>query len=288
MKKLDYELQVVVGGKRIPEYGSNGLVLVEGRQDHKFTLKFRNDSASRVLAIPSIDGLDIISGKPATKDSQGYLVDAFSSMEFTGWRVSLDQVNRFIFKAKAKSYVASKGHPEGAGVIGVMVIAENPPKPKVVVKEVHVHHDHFYPPTVPHLPPWRPRPYRVVPMWDSGDDLTGTSVTFSAGTEMKSTCAPNHGILRSMAVNTMSNAAPDLNLGTGWGEQIESKVVEVAFQRGAVLAVLEIHYTDAKGLVAAGIDVHKKQQAVSAPVLPRAFSGFCKPPKALDEVEATT
>jgi len=301
MKSGLFELQVCVNGRPTEEYGQSGLTLIEGRKGSRFTLKFRNNSATKVLVIPAIDGLGIIDGNKATEKSRGYIVEGFCATEFEGWRVSLDQVNEFIFKAKSKSYAASKGQPEGAGVIGVMVIAEKP-EPKVVIKEVikEVHHDHYHGDYWPLPVPWRPwRPYRPrpVPYWDfngpyykCGDNTgTFTMSTHSSVDGMQSKTVHSMGMLRcaSEPVMAVNNAAPALNLGTGWGQARESKVVETEFKRGKVLAVLEVYYSDAAGLREAGIDVTKKERAVSAPVLPRAFSGFCQPPKeVLDEVDA--
>jgi len=70
---------------------------------------------------------------------------------------------------------------------------------------------------------------------------------------------------------------PDFNMGTGWGAARKDRVDEVNFNRGLELDEFSIYYSDAAGLKAAGIEVDKKA-AVSSPVRPKGFGGFCKPP----------
>ena len=87
-----------------------------------------------------------------------------------------------------------------------------------------------------------------------------------------------------MAANVVSSSAPaqdipDFNLGTAWGAEREDKVDEVEFERGVEQATLTVYYSDAEGLKKSGIEV-SKEAAVSKPVLPRGFNGFCVPPKA--------
>ena len=71
-----------------------------------------------------------------------------------------------------------------------------------------------------------------------------------------------------------------MNLGTGWGATQQDSVAEVAWQDGVQLVVMELYYTDTKGLKKLGIDVSK------APATPKTSSfttgltgtGFCQPP----------
>lgn len=283
MQSSQFEFSILVNGRPVREYGSKGVTYVEGRAGQDFRLRFRNNSASRVLVIPSIDGLSVLDGENATALSRGYVVQAYSSLECEGWRTTLQDVSKFVFSAKAGSYAASKGKESQAGVIGVMVLAEKPQLPKFEVDE---HHHHHYPKSNP----WPEMPIRpAYPFgadhWRCGGTSTGAP-TGGGGYVAGDRPIASHVILRSMAANSAaegsvqsySGKAADFNLGTGWGESIKSECREVEFERGEVLTVMEVHYTDAAGLLAAGIDVNKTDKAVSAPVLPRAFGEFCKPP----------
>lgn len=85
------------------------------------------------------------------------------------------------------------------------------------------------------------------------------------------------GTAQAAATLNCASVAPDFNLGTGWGASKADQVNETTFERAASLGLLEIFYTDAKGLAKVGIDV-KKKVAVSAP-MPQSFNGFCQAPK---------
>ena len=100
-----FELFILVNGKKVREYYHDGKIFIEGKKGSEFTLKFKNNSYQRVLFVPSIDGLSVIDGKEASKNSGGYIVDALRSIEIKGWRTSLDDVASFIFDEKTNSYV---------------------------------------------------------------------------------------------------------------------------------------------------------------------------------------
>jgi hypothetical protein len=73
-----------------------------------------------------------------------------------------------------------------------------------------------------------------------------------------------------------ASEAPELHLGTGWGDKKEDRVVEVEWENGVQVAAMELYYADAKALAKVGIDV-KKAPAV-AKSLPSMLGGFCQPP----------
>ena len=70
----------------------------------------------------------------------------------------------------------------------------------------------------------------------------------------------------------------DLHSTIRWGAEKADQVSECSFERGLVLATLEIYYDDAAGLSGYGVQLYK-DTAVSSPAFPVAFNGFCQPPK---------
>jgi hypothetical protein len=123
MKRNDFELSVKIDGSKLPEYGSHGRTYVRGEIGREFTLHFRNNTADRVLARFSVDGLSVLDGKSADRDKSGYICNAYSSIEINGWRTSLDEVRKFEFSSKGKSYAGKTVGTSNCGVIGVQVFA---------------------------------------------------------------------------------------------------------------------------------------------------------------------
>lgn len=287
-----FEMTVCVNGRPIREYGHRGLTFVEGRRNQPYTLKFRNNSARRVLAVISVDGLSVVDGKPAENDSRGYIVPAYQQIEITGWRTSLEETNQFVFDTKKRANsTQQQGEDTNCGVIAVKVFDEKVTETelnkllKIVTSEEHHHHwHHHHHPIVP-IPhkPWEP----YGPVW-CGTSAPGSGIlrstslgepTYSASNNL---CPPQDEPITANFVQVVGpvtpiQETPDFNLGTGWGKKQEDKVSETSFDRGIELACFSIYYSDAAGMKAAGIVVDKKP-AVSKPVLPRGFSGFCKPP----------
>jgi hypothetical protein len=77
------------------------------------------------LAIFSVDGLDVLKGKPAGHLSEGYVVNGNSTLEIPGWKLDAATAAEFFFSRSNKSYVAKIGGNVGnTGVIGAMVFRE--------------------------------------------------------------------------------------------------------------------------------------------------------------------
>jgi len=133
-----HTFNVLVNGKTAREYShpQNTNTYIEGRSGSKFSLYFKNNSYQRVLVVPSVDGLSVMDGKPASNDSDGYVVDAWSSLEVPGWRINKSKVGTFKFCPQGdvghSPYVeelAREGfnvNPVNQGVIGLMIFDEMP------------------------------------------------------------------------------------------------------------------------------------------------------------------
>jgi hypothetical protein len=268
-----FELAVEVNGRRIPEFGSRGKTFVEGRRGHRYEIKFRNNRAERVLAVPTVDGLNVIDGNPHTDSSPGYVVQPYSSMTITGWRTSLQSVNLFEFTDKGGGYAAKTHGAQNSGIIGMQVWAEHrawsPPPPPP--QEVHIHHHQWtynQPPMIRYYDTLSSGPcYKSSLMCAGMPGPTGTAgIPGPAG-------AP--GVSINMSCASSPSSAPDFNLGTGYGAPATDIVSQTMFEKGFWLATLEIYYSDAEGLAKDGITVSK---APTLAVFPQAFGNFCKPP----------
>ena len=91
------------------EYWHNGSVWIEGREGSKYTIDLINRGTARACFVVSVDGLDVLEGKPAGLDSQGYIVNPGTTVSVPGWRLNDAQAAEFFFSRTKDSYVTQIG-----------------------------------------------------------------------------------------------------------------------------------------------------------------------------------
>ena len=121
-----YEVQVLVDGMPARTFQHRGETFVLGHLGERYTLRVVNHSGQRIEAVVSVDGRDVIDGKPASPDKRGYLVQAYGSADIDGWRISQREAAAFRFSTVPDSYAARTGNGREVGVIGVAVFPERP------------------------------------------------------------------------------------------------------------------------------------------------------------------
>jgi hypothetical protein len=125
------QLEVLVDGSPQRTIHHKGKVyLPVARLGEEYTIRVTNHGRHRVLAVISVDGRSVISGKPASRDSMGYVIDAGRSVTIEGWRRDLGTVAAFHFTSRSDSYAARMGRAENVGVIGLVAYEERrwPPR----------------------------------------------------------------------------------------------------------------------------------------------------------------
>ena len=113
-------------GRMLPVYEKDGRHYIVGTPGHEYTLRVRNLTGERILAVTSVDGVNVVTGETASPDQSGYVIDAYGSVEIGGWRKSLERTAAFYFTDLGDSYAARTGRPGNVGVIGVAVFRERP------------------------------------------------------------------------------------------------------------------------------------------------------------------
>ena len=111
-------------GQALPVYAKNGRHYIVGTPGHEYAVRIRNCTGGRILAVTSVDGVNVISGDTAAPSQSGYVLDPWDSVEIAGWRKSMDRTAAFYFTDLADSYAARTGRPENVGVVGVAVYQE--------------------------------------------------------------------------------------------------------------------------------------------------------------------
>lgn len=114
-------------GEMLPLHEHEGRYYVAGEPGHEYELVLRNRSGGRLLAVTSVDGVNVISGQTAAPGQTGYVLPAYGTVTVDGWRKSLDEVATFFFTKHANSYAARTGRPFDVGVIGVALFREKAP-----------------------------------------------------------------------------------------------------------------------------------------------------------------
>jgi hypothetical protein len=129
---LHVGLQVLVDSQPLATVAHAGKTyLPVPRWGTEYAIRVSNHGPRRVLAVLSVDGLSVINGRPASAESTGYVVAPSSQIVIRGWRRSLSTVAAFTFEPRAKSYAGLMGWPENVGVIGLLAIEEQAPRPRL-------------------------------------------------------------------------------------------------------------------------------------------------------------
>lgn len=107
------------------EHHGYGRRLVAGSKNSTYSIVVRNRSRSTLEVVASVDGLDVMDGKPASFSKRGYLVDPGETLEIDGFRTSHERVAAFQFSSVADSYANLRhGDTRNVGVIGIAVFTQ--------------------------------------------------------------------------------------------------------------------------------------------------------------------
>lgn len=276
MKGQLCELSVLVHGKSVREYQHEGRLFLEGRKGTDFTIRLKNLTRQRILAVVSIDGLSITTGEDASVKDGGYVLNPRETLNIPGWSLSNDEVARFFFHKAAESYAAKTGKPRNVGVIGAAIFKEKPnPYAGILRGMGGVTFDGGYPidPTGTAKGPTfqtyycshNAEPVREGPGWNM-------EVSCSTTVQAPETDRGVSSVNQVQVQNTASE------IGTGFGKRQEFKVQEVSFERESQNPneVLEITYDTRQGLERRGVNLNWRPTVA----VPNPFPGdrHCKPP----------
>jgi hypothetical protein len=198
---------------------SRGEYWVAGRPGGRYAVEIRNNTGGRILAVTSVDGVNVISGATAAWEQTGYVLDGGERYQITGWRKSNSEVAAFTFTDSSNSYAERTGRPANVGVIGVALFRERVPEPV----------------------------YQCCAERDA--NRSEQRAREGAPMDSASAAAPAAPALGGIA------KAPPAKLGTGHGEREGSAVQETQFVRlqSEPNEVIRIRYDSLDNLVAMGI-----------------------------------
>jgi len=112
-------------GRLLPGLIVDDQWFVVGEENRRYSIEVRNRSDLRLEAVLSVDGLDVLDGRPASLRKRGYVIDPHRALVVEGFRQSLGSVAAFRFSPVRESYTQEKYHnTRNVGVIGIAVFNE--------------------------------------------------------------------------------------------------------------------------------------------------------------------
>ena len=111
-------------GRTLPGLSAGGRTLIVGQDNQRYRIVVRNGTTARFEVVASVDGLDVIDGKPADPNRRGYIVDPHDTLVIDGFRTSDADVAAFRFGRVADSYAAQTSGDRNVGVVGLAIFSE--------------------------------------------------------------------------------------------------------------------------------------------------------------------
>jgi hypothetical protein len=221
-------------GAALNTYYYQGDYWVAGKPGARYAIEIRNCIGGRLLAVTSVDGVNVISGATAGWDQTGYVFEPGQRYQITGWRKSNAEVAAFVFTDSPNSYAERTGRPANVGVIGVALFRERPPPARDRTPELA---------PFSYQAPAAPRPADAdVPAAAQSAAAAGRAAAGLAANEAHVMPAPGPPL-------------PAAKLGTGHGEREYSYAEDTEFRRmqREPNEVIRIRYDSFDNLVAMGI-----------------------------------
>jgi len=214
-------------GATLPIRYHRGEYWVAGKPGARYAISVRNKLGERVLAVTSVDGVNVLSGDTATWDQTGYVFGSYHQYQITGWRKSNSEVAAFEFSSAGDSYAGRTGRPANVGVIGVALFREKIPEPVAQA----------------------PEDYSQRRESRSGDSLGALRKDLDS----PAPASPAHQ--ERQANKAASAAMPTPKLGTGHGQRETSVVSHTGFERlqSQPNELIRIRYDSRENLIASGV-----------------------------------
>jgi len=204
-------------GEALPTYWHEGRWWVPGKPGRRYAVALANRTSGRVLAVISVDGINVISGETAAPEQSGYVLSSGQSAQITGWHKTMSRVAAFEFTALPDSYAARTGRPDNVGVIGVAVFRER----------------------VRYVPP-----AALSKEQESGSKAASPPAPAAAASDATGSAEARR-----------SERAQESRIGTGHGRSEHSATRYTHFERASSTPeeVITIHYDSRENLVAMGV-----------------------------------
>jgi hypothetical protein len=221
------------GGGMLPVFQADGRWYLAGRAGNEYEVRIRNDTGGDLLAVVSVDGVNVVSGETASTSQSGYVIAPWQSLSIQGWRKSLGRVAAFYFTDIGNAYATRTGRPDDVGAIGVAVFRRKAQPPA-----------ELEPPQLLKEAPSDGRLRRQGP----ADAPARSEAPLSSQNA-------DRGVAADSAVRPTPSAPVEQSIGTGHGRSQTSHARYVSFERESEVPneVIVLRYDTRANLVARGI-----------------------------------
>jgi hypothetical protein len=123
--RAPYDVQIMrEGGETVPTYAKGDRYYVQGAAGERYIIRIVNPTGNRIEAVVSVDGLDVVDGESGDLRKRGYVVPPYGETRIEGFRTSTEDVATFRFSSVDGSYAGKKGKARNVGVIAVALFEE--------------------------------------------------------------------------------------------------------------------------------------------------------------------
>jgi hypothetical protein len=215
-------------GRTLPVYQYEGRHYVVGKPGSEYQIRVRNRSGADVLAVMSVDGVNVVSGETANWSQPGYVLGRYQGFDVKGWRKSMERTAAFFFTEHENSYAARTGRPDHVGVIGVAMFRKKS-EPEAFIQRDRLSESHR--------------------------ESSGTDGGAGASAESSAPRAALDGVAGTLPAPAPQLAEKSTSLGTGHGRSETSRATYTSFARATLHPeeVIAIHYDTYSNLVAMGV-----------------------------------
>ena len=167
--------------KALKKYYVDGIETVGAWGDEPFEIRFRNNTWQKVQVKLSVDGTDILTGKPATTEvsKDMWVVNPYGTLSLKAWPETNNGGASFVFTSANNSVaVHTHGDLSSRGIIAAAVFVEGHVEPVRVDHHHHYHYDYYKGITIP----------TTSPIWiynnstNTGGTLGGSGGTYTSNT----------------------------------------------------------------------------------------------------------
>ena len=148
----NYTLEIVshhskFNNKTLRKYYVDGIETVGAWGDEPFEIRFKNNTYQKVQVKISLDGTDILSGKPADTEvsKDMWVVNGYATLSLKAWPETNNGGAAFVFTSGDKSVaVHTHGDLSSRGIIAAAVYTEGHVEPIKATPPTQQHHYHHY------------------------------------------------------------------------------------------------------------------------------------------------
>lgn len=125
-----FEVQVLVDGRPLETYYTNGKSYIEALKGAEYEIRIRNPLPVRVAVALSVDGLNSIDARRTSSwNASKWVIGPYETITVSGWQMSSERARRFYFTSEGDSYAAKLGQTANLGLISAVFFRERTPRP---------------------------------------------------------------------------------------------------------------------------------------------------------------